>query len=166
MKKNLLYVLFSLILTLFFTGCQEKPKCFSEVTAFDKIANAQILEDKYGEFKKNGAVLVSKIEYGKYMNSLIKPHIKTKDIDKLVSAHINGSSKDFLVKYSIIENDKLDPGKKSQKCKIFAGYLLFEFFYKDKLFYKVQIDFMSTKGEDIQKRVDCVFKMLEYHYKK
>jgi hypothetical protein len=164
-KSNFLFIL-SFTFILFFTGCEKEPKCFKEVVAFDKIANSEVLKSKYIDFTKKGAQIESKIEYAEYMSSLIKPHIFTKDVDKIVKSKINGDSSDFKIKYTIIENDKEDPKKKSKKCKLFAGYLLFEFYNKEKMFYKVQIDFMDTKGADIEKRVSCIFKMLEYHYKK
>jgi hypothetical protein len=165
MKKVNFFVT-SLVMLLFFVGCDSKPECFTEVTAFDKVTNQTIFKDKYRQFIKTGALVESKIEYGKYMNSLIKGNIKLYQVDKIVTSHLTGSSSEYKVKYTIIENDKLDPGKKSQKCKIFAGYLLFEFFYQDKSFYKVQMDFMSTKGEDLSKRIDCIFKNLEYKHNK
>ena len=51
----------------------------------------------------------------------------------------------------------MDPKKKSgNKCKNFAGYLLFSFLLENREIYRIQIDFMSVRGEDVPERVECV----------
>ena len=61
----------------------------------------------------------------------------------------------------LYENDKLDPGKKSEEAKKYAGYLVFDFSISGVLIYKIQIDFMDMQGKDIEKRVDCAMKSVQ-----
>jgi PBP1b-binding outer membrane lipoprotein LpoB len=164
MKKKYKIVAILLFLGLFFSGCDKKPECMKEVVAFDKIESKKILNQQYQDFLQKGGKFESKIEYPEYMSSLIKGKITTESVDEVVKKYIKESNSDYKIKYTIIENDKMDPKKKTQKCKLFAGYLLFEFFYKDTRFYKIQIDFMQTDGSDIEKRVKCMMKMFEYKY--
>jgi len=55
----------------------------------------------------------------------------------------------------IYENDKEDPGKKSPKSKRYAGYVVASLLLDNTLLYKIQIDFMDPKGNDIAERVAC-----------
>jgi hypothetical protein len=59
------------------------------------------------------------------------------------------------IDYYIYENDKADPGKKTKKSKLYAGFLRFILTYNGKKFYSVQADFMNLEGTDIPKSVEC-----------
>jgi hypothetical protein len=56
----------------------------------------------------------------------------------------------------LYENDKDDPKKKNESCRLLAGNLLYEFRLKDELVYKVYIDFTNPKGKDVPKRLKCI----------
>lgn len=60
-----------------------------------------------------------------------------------------------MINYYIYENDKEDSGKKNNDAKSYAGYLVFEFKYDNKLVYKIQTDYMNLDGNDIDDRMDC-----------
>ena len=60
----------------------------------------------------------------------------------------------------IIYDDPNDPNKKTEKSKLYAGYLVFSFKLKNTLIYKIQIDFIDKKGADISKVLDCAIKSL------
>jgi len=64
----------------------------------------------------------------------------------------------LLVSYYTRENDIKDPGKKTKKSKLYAGYLVFEFKLHDKTVYKTQTDFQDKQGKDIADRVSCVIR--------
>jgi hypothetical protein len=68
----------------------------------------------------------------------------------------NDKEKNYNYSYYIYENDKNDPGKKTKKSKLYAGYIVFEVKNKNnKTIYKVQIDFMDKHGADIVGSINC-----------
>ena len=62
------------------------------------------------------------------------------------------------INYYIYENDKEDKGKKNNDAKAYAGYLVFEFKYNNRLVYKIQSDYMNLNGNDIEDRMSCAIK--------
>lgn len=101
----------------------------------------------------------------RYMESVISHHVT---VDMLTTASQkslgNGNNPDspLKIRCELIENDKLDPGKKSKNCKLFAGYLLYTFFLDKTQAYKIQIDVMDSKGGDIPERLSCIQESLFY----
>jgi hypothetical protein len=101
------------------------------------------------------------------MKSQLFEYVDIKKVDQDVkdaiatyqTAHI-GNSEPVTIKYLIYENDKNDPGKKTQKSKLYAGYMKFDVVYKKKRVYAVQIDFMDMEGKDISQRVSCAIKSI------
>jgi hypothetical protein len=83
-----------------------------------------------------------------YLNKSINRYLKTKE----------EKEQKLLIDYYILENDKEDKGKKGTKCKLYAGYLVFEFKLDNKLIYKIQTDYMNIDTSDIPERMDCVIK--------
>jgi hypothetical protein len=60
------------------------------------------------------------------------------------------------IEYKVYENDKEDPKKKSDNCKLFRGYVVMKFKNQNnKVVYQVQIDFMDQEGKDIPKTLEC-----------
>ena len=60
------------------------------------------------------------------------------------------------VDYKVYENDKEDPKKKTDSCKLFRGYVVMKFKnHNNKVVYQVQIDFMDNEGKDIPKTLEC-----------
>ena len=72
----------------------------------------------------------------------------------------------LLINYYIYENDKEDRGKKNKDAKSYAGYLMFEFKYDNKLVYKIQTDYMNIDANDLEDRMDCVINSFISIYKK
>lgn len=64
--------------------------------------------------------------------------------------------KKTIIDYYIYENDKEDTGKKNNEAKSYAGYLVFEFKYENKLIYKIQTDYLNLDGNNIDERMSCV----------
>ena len=73
------------------------------------------------------------------------------------NTHIEDEHK-VLIDYYIYENDKDDSGKKNKDAKNYAGYLVFEFKYKNILVYKIQTDYMKLDASDIEDRMNCAIK--------
>ena len=89
-------------------------------------------------------------------------------IDKYTNKKLinNKDDKKLLLDYYIYENDKEDSGKKNSEAKIYAGYLMFEFKYNNKLVYKIQTDYMNLDANDLEERMDCVLNSFISIYKK
>lgn len=133
--------------------CHKEVVVFERVYANDKLEELQKLI-KTGEIKYD-----FKIEKAKYMESKLFEFVdanKTSDEVLHILGLKNYDKSDLELKVLLYENDKLDPGKKSAEAKLYAGYLMFDFYISAIPIYKIQIDFMDLQGKDIAKRVECV----------
>jgi len=74
-----------------------------------------------------------------------------------ITADINITQQNnYKLSYYIYENDIKDPGKKNEKSKKYAGYIVTKLRNKkNKLIYQNQIDFMDFKGADLANSVEC-----------
>lgn len=88
------------------------------------------------------------------MDTMIRKQI---DLNKNVSEN---NDKRLIIDYFIYENDKKDPGKKTAKSKLYAGYLVFHFLIADEKVYRLQIDFMDMQGKDIEEKIQCMMKSI------
>ncbi len=96
------------------------------------------------------------------MDTQMFQYVHIEDVDKMVKDEIAKrkqsdakSEGKVHIDYYIYENDKADPGKKTKKSKLYAGFLRFVMTYNGKKFYSVQADFMNLEGTDIPKSVEC-----------
>ena len=55
-------------------------------------------------------------------------------------------------------NNALEFASKNKDAKNYAGYLVFEFKYKNILVYKIQTDYMKLDASDIEDRMNCAIK--------
>jgi len=69
---------------------------------------------------------------------------------------VPSKSADIFVDIMIYENDKKDPGKKTARSKLYAGYIEATFKVNKQITYKIQTDFMNLKGKDIPQRITCL----------
>jgi len=89
--------------------------------------------------------------------SQIQNHLQ----DELSKHHDNSKrDKRLDIDFTIYENDKKDPGKKTEASKKYAGYLILGLKYDSVLIYKIQTDFNNHKGKDIPKRIECMVKSI------
>jgi hypothetical protein len=147
----------------------KRIECQSKTTTFEKILIEEPIKEAINALKTNSYTLNSSIEYSKYMKSNLV-NILTKEqadekLEKIIKTYIvdtntqiNSDDKKLLIDYYIYENDKEDKGKKNNDAKSYAGYLLFEFKYNNKLVYKIQSDYMNLDGNDIEDRMTCAIK--------
>ena len=146
----------------------KRIECQSKTTTFEKINIEQPLKEAVNLLKSNNYTIKSSIEYSKFMKSNLV-NILTKEqadekLEKIIkgyietSAQTNSDDKKLLIDYYIYENDKEDKGKKNNDAKSYAGYLVFEFKYDNKLVYKIQSDYMNLDGNDIEDRMNCAMK--------
>jgi hypothetical protein len=142
--------------------CQKKRTTFER--GFDdlEIKKAQIL------LESGSLDFTSSVEKAVYAKSHLFEYVKLKDTDKMFQNMLdkyktnnNKQKNGFKLSYYIYENDVKDPGKKTKKSKLYAGYVVTKLKNsKNKLIYQNQIDFMDFKGADISASIECGVKSL------
>jgi hypothetical protein len=169
----IIIVLLSLIFYAVFKEVTKSSKikrleCQTNTTTFEEIFFKEPIKDAIKSLKSNNYEISSYVEYSKYMKShliniLSKEQsdeklekIIEKYLDKNLNLNINKNDKKVLINYYVYENDKEDKGKKNKEAKLYAGYLMFEFKYNNKLVYKIQTDYMNLEASDLEERMDCV----------
>ena len=177
MLKNIIILLtFFLLVFLITLSVQDSNKtsarssrlaCHTQSVVFEKTYEPVLLSKVTEALKTQNYTISSSIKKAQYMKSRLFEYVDIKNVDQAVkdeidSYHTGGQKRDEAVKinYLIYENDKNDPGKKTQKSKLYAGYLKFEVIYKDKKVYAIQIDFMDMHGKDIPQRVNCAIRSI------
>lgn len=145
------------------TKKEKRINCQKETITFENIVDKTLIFEGIKLLKSNNYIINSRIELSKYMESKILNYISKKQSDKILKNSIDkikkdseSSNKKLSIDYYIYENDKQDKGKKSDKAKLYAGYLVFEFKLNKKLIYKIQTDYMKIDTSDIPERMDCV----------
>ena len=144
---------------------EKRIPCQKETITFENIANKKSIKEAIKLLESNNYIILSRIELSKYMESKILNYISKDKADEMLKNSINKiikkvspSDNKLLIDYYIYENDKEDKGKKSDKAKLYAGYLVFEFKLDNKLIYKIQSDYMKMDTSDISSRMDCIIK--------
>ena len=139
--------------------------CQKKTTTFEKIIKPQFVLEAQKLLKDGQYTLESSMKKSVYAKSKLFDYISLNQIDQMTIDTINkniiqenNNDNRLFIKYYIYENDIKDPGKKTKKSKLYAGYLVYEFILNKKLVYKIQTDFMDFQGKDISNRIDCVFK--------
>jgi hypothetical protein len=140
----------------------QRIACHKKSIVFEKVYNQSLLQKVQNAIHTGAYNLSSSIEEAKYMPTHMFTHVKLEEVDNLVHhalkkyKTLSSVVEDKVdIDYYIYENDKADPGKKTAKSKLYAGYLHFTFVYQGKKVYALQIDFMDMEGKDIPQRVDC-----------
>eukprot|EP01156_Anaeramoeba_ignava_P006593 Anaeramoba_ignava/a349064_22.p2 GENE.a349064_22~~a349064_22.p2 ORF type:complete len:178 (+),score=6.66 a349064_22:827-1360(+) len=137
-------------------------ECHKNSTVFEKVLNQNLLAQLQNDIK-NGEIKVNiNIEKAKYMKSklfdFVDPENVQTEFAKLAGQKASADEPNSSVDILIYENDKNDPGKKTEKSKLYAGYLVFSFKVGNTLVYKLQIDFLDHEGKDISKVLECGLK--------
>ena len=151
----------------------KRLECQSKTTTFEKIFMENPIEEAINSLESNNYELKSDIKYSEFMKSHLIDILKKEQsdnklkiiIDKYNHKNLNENNKKLLIDYYIYENDKDDNGKKNKEAKSYAGYLMFEFKYDNKLVYKIQTDYMNIDANDLEDRMDCVINSFTSIYK-
>lgn len=143
--------------------CQKRVTTFERVYGLDEV---KIIQDAI----KNGNIdFTSSVEKSIHMRSVLFEYISLKQTDQMFNQALFSYVKKepkiditpYKLSYTIYENDKLDPGKKTKKSKQYTGYVVLELKNKtNQIIYKVQIDFMDHKASDISQSINCAVKSL------
>ena len=178
MNKKYMYTVLSLLLIVgivffSFQGNSKKSAkanrltCHKQSVVFEKVYDDVLLKKAQHALFAGEYTLTSRIQESEYMKTRMFEYVDLKEVDKLVAYEIaqykteSTSTDDTVVlDYYIYENDKADPGKKTAKSKLYAGYLRFTLTYKGKRVYSVQVDFMDLEGKDIHKSVSCAIESI------
>lgn len=175
MKKVLLYltiVIFtgSVAYSVFIQQNKEKVPgklnrlaCHKNITSFERAYDQSQLNEAKKSLLNGNYTIKSDIDKAIYMESSLFTFINIEDTDKYlydqIKKRINKErvyNNGVIIEYTIYENDIEDPKKKSDKCKLFRGYIVLKVKNNNKkTLYQVQIDFMDYKGKDIYKTLDC-----------
>jgi len=153
------------------SGASKRIPCQKEAVCFERTYHIGNLKTVVALLEARRYTLNSRIKKSEYMPSRLFEHVDKAQVDRMVREAIETqvskaeASEEVLgheltIDYMIYENDKLDPGKKTDKSKLYEGYLVFDFKLDGKTAYKFQIDFMDKNGADIPKRVACAIRSL------
>lgn len=143
-------------------GKSTRIDCHKTCKVFERTYDAELLKKAQETVRAGEYVLTSRIKEAKFMETKIFKYVQLEKVDQMVKdaiakrqqADAKADGK-VAIDYYIYENDKADPGKKTKKSKLYAGFLRFILTYNGKKFYSVQADFMSLEGTDIPKSVEC-----------
>ncbi len=140
-------------------------ECHKQATTFEYVYKKEFVDRMQTAMTGSHLEIKSKFQLSQYMQTKLASHISLKEVDNMIKAQINlhktpqtSSNEKLLIDYFIYENDKEDPGKKTAKSKLYAGYLVFNFMLEGEKVYRIQIDFMDTQGKDIEEKVNCAIK--------
>jgi len=148
------------------TAASSRISCQKEVATFERIYKPNDIKFVQAQIENGSIKVYSSVQKAHYSRSKLFDYVKLSDVDKIVEDtlkkyHTSSEKKEenLEINYYIYENDVNDPGKKTARSKLYAGYVVFQFYnQKQELVYQVQIDFMNKQGEDIPKRVECAIK--------
>ncbi len=136
--------------------------CQKESVTIETFRKPEKVRDAIKALKSGNYELKSKIKFSKYMVSSLGKYLSVKDVDNMMhdaiaAHHVKSSLTDceVLIDYFVYENDKEDPGKKTAKSKLYAGFIYLNFKLKGESVYDVQIDYKDLKAKDLAKRIDC-----------
>ena len=153
------------------TKKSESPKakrlpCQKKMTSFERGFSTKDIKIGQKQLVNGNFKFTSYIEKAQYSKSKLFDYIKLSDMDIVTTNELKSYIKDeqlsdnkLKIIYYIYENDVKNPGKKTKKSKLYAGYVVYKFYNnKNKLIYQSQIDFMNKQGSDIPQSIRCAIK--------
>lgn len=136
--------------------------CQKEVTTFETFRKPEMIAEAIKTLKNGNYKLESEIRFSKYMKSQLGNYLSVEDVDKMIEEVIavdkKSSDNGLVIDYFVYENDKEDPGKKTKKSKLYAGYVYLNFKMGKTSVYDVQIDYKDLQAKDLKKRIECAIK--------
>lgn len=136
------------------------------MTTFERVYDKKKLNEIKKLLKSGNVTIDSWVEKAKYSKSRLFEFVKLEDMNnvtkkvlkKYQESSVTKDEKKLKIEYYIYENDVDDPGKKTKRSKLYAGYVVFRFISDNELIYQVQVDFMDKKGLDIPNSIECAIK--------
>jgi len=144
----------------------QRLDCHKTMTSFERVYDVSKIKDAQNMLLSGNYLLSSSVQKSVYAKSKLFDFVKLEDMDKVALKTIKSyvkklepSDNKLKISYYIYENDVKDPGKKTEKSKLYAGYVVFRFSNQnDELIYQSQIDFMNKQGADLPKSIECAIK--------
>jgi len=142
-------------------------QCHKEGVTFEKIVNQELIRTlKYSLNYSHFSVIVW-ADKAKYMESVMFDYVDVKAIKNNMINKIKQYAQkrsltpdNIKIEVIVYENDKKDPGKKTKKSKLYAGYLKVTVKVNSQIAYMIQTDFMDLEGKDIPQRITCIVKSI------
>lgn len=135
--------------------------CHKASTVFEKVQRSDLVKELQENIKHSHLNVVVQEQRAHYAPSKLFNYISVGEVLSLTKEAIAKHQGDLqpmkhaTIEVLVSENDKEDPGKKTQEAKLFAGYLVYSFLLDDVLVYKIQIDFMNQEAKDVPNRIEC-----------
>lgn len=144
-------------------GKAKRLECHKHATTFERSYGINDLKNAQELLLSGNYKISSGIDKATFMQSTLFDFVDMKQLDKKLVSIILKDSKEIkqanqivYVDYKVYENDKEDPKKKTDSCKLFRGYVVMKFKNQNnKIVYQVQIDFMDHEGKDIENALAC-----------
>ncbi|WP_051906916.1 MULTISPECIES: hypothetical protein [unclassified Sulfurospirillum] len=126
---------------------------------FEKIYQAALVEALKERLRDERIHLLFFTQPSRYTPTALFNYVDTEALQEKIRKRFGEEDAKSALVLSVLlyENDLLDPGKKTQDAKKYAGYLVFAFELDGELIYKIQIDFMDKKGGDIASKIECAY---------
>lgn len=145
-----------------------KLQCESKSFTYSKTFNQKLLDKSIKALEKGYYKLDGGFIESVHMESNIKNVVTLKQTDKFYEEAIKIKPKDDLqkflkIKYEIIENDKKNPNKINEDCKLSAGSVQTSFRINSKEIFRVYTDFNFLYKNAIKERIDCSIKVFKNH---
>jgi len=145
-------------------GKAKRLPCMSKVTSFERSYGIEDIQKAQAQIENGNFSLSSDIDKAIFMNSTLFDYVDMKKIDQVALDTLNSFVKNktthkkqpLKVLFTVFENDRDDPKKKSKNCKLYRGYVVFKFKNeKNKIVYQNQIDFLDPQGADVAQTISC-----------
>lgn len=148
-----------------------KLECENEEYTFSKVFNQKLLDKSINALDKGYYKLEGSFLKAEFMPSSIEKVVSLEEMDKYFIDSIginpkNEIEKYLKIKYELIENDKKNPNKKDEECKLNSGSVMTSFRINSKEIFRVYTDFQFMFKNAIKQRVDCSIKVFKNHVKK
>ncbi len=149
------------------SGKSSRLECHKKGATFEKVVNQELIRKLKYSLHYNYFKVVVWADKAKYMESVMFDYvdvnvIKNNMINKIKQYSDKRSLTEdkVVIDVMIYENDKKDPGKKTKKSKLYAGYIEVTIKVNKSIVYKIQTDFMDLEGKDIPQRITCIVKSI------
>ncbi len=142
----------------------EKLACEKTSYTYSKVFNEKLLKKSInavekGYYKLEGSYLKTIHQKSKIEDVISLDEINSTYISSLGFQPKKDLEKFLKIKYEIIENDKNDPNKKNEECKLNAGSVMTSFKINSTEIFRVYTDFQFMYNNAIKERIDCSIKV-------
>lgn len=146
----------------------EQLQCEKESFTYSKTFNQNLLNKSIKALEKGYYKLDGGFIEAIHMKSKIKDLVSLDEVNTYFKTSIGVEPKKDIekyltIKYEIIENDKKNPNKINEECKLGAGSVQTSFRINSKEIFRVYTDFKFLYNNAIKKRVDCSIKVFKNH---